>query len=35
VLVAGGRASPQSLGVDLRGDVDLAGRVLAAMSVTP
>lgn len=35
VLVAGGRASPQSLGVDLSGDVDLAGRVLAAMSVTP
>lgn len=35
VLVGGGRAAPDSLDILLGGDVDLAGRVLAAMSVTP
>jgi uncharacterized protein (TIGR03083 family) len=35
VLAGGGRAAPETLDVGLGGDVDLASRVLAAMTVTP
>jgi hypothetical protein len=35
VMLAGGRRAPDRVDVEVSGDPDLAGRILAAMAITP